>query len=701
MIRSRLMRGIFGVLLWWIGGMELGLSAQVFVGNAIELRGGVVVKDGKLMVGGGQDAMPVADTPEAAVTIATEVQKTRIRKRVAEEVEAWKTAGVLNGEAAARFEEDVRSVMEESFAVWAAYFASRAAELQKASGAIAPEELQAALVAAGGYLYRPPPASSLLTVPVYPDQSPKWLEALRRRVGDEQWARVQELEAARVAQLDKYVRGKVGGLRTTWISEMESAIGRLECVLELGNDRRAELEGLSTRAVEECAEQFLKGAVDRLGLLLRSEWAIVVRDQTPLSPLLAGKAPEKRTVWLEGVVRVLRPEENKKVEEMERELWREDVRLAARELVIEVDRITALSVAQRTALEPRTVALMEGLPRPVINEGVALQNNFLPNGIRVGTAGAAVREELLMAARPKMEEELQRVVDADQMKRWKAALNGNSGAGRFVNRRRMPVAEPAGDVVAKRMVTEPEEMEKALSDKLAEMAVKWRDELRGRILLRVEEAIREFHLPQEKAVRLRSAAFGVVEAVIAGQRDGAENQLRQLMQKEALESFKARVEQMLGSGGRFFERGGEVVLEKEAMWLGALDSVLTAEQLQELKAFEVQRVEYREAIASESVLQAFQGVVWLDSAQTLKMREVLGVAMREYEPDIRSTYSGDWARAVSPLFPVAGIPEEQLRKLLNARQWERWVKSPGYANIQGNWNVIQSRHEQRVKSNKK
>lgn len=506
-----------------------------------------------------------------------------------------------------------------------------------------------------------------------PEEQPAWNDFLRSLLSDEQWRRWQEKlqrDAQEQAKRElEHVQFVAENQRPFMQAEADLAKADYIHTLGLDEDRTRRLDALAEKAVDTALAGWQEAALKTLREMDRERREAVVSHGGGLS--VEGEfRPAEQAVWTAGLAELLTAEERRQVEEAlaGRQQRRQT---AARLALLQIlDERLALTAKQREQADP------------LLDEAVAKLVSQMRRYYNVDPVlvGQMLRQCDLEPLRALLEPDQQRALDR---------LLDSPG-------RRQPDDEAlrlARDLPPPR--TE-EDLERLLS---ADLLRRYDEVARERLedmRLHLEDLRRQTRLTPEQMKTLKLAAHGAVQDSLELFRQQISTWLRQSLAGASGQMVRQRL-LTLGTAGF----GNEVSPKDTEFWQATLARVLDVFQQQDWRtALEARERELRRAQAL-LVTSELEHQLALTTAQAAFFEKRLGEIIQEYAEDL-DQYRGArrWhLHAYSMLTPVAGIPEEELKKQLSAKQMELWQEK-AENQVRHYWDGVKRSHENRLRARK-
>jgi hypothetical protein len=513
--------------------------------------------------------------------------------------------------------------------------------------------------------------------PEVPDRTAEWDALLKRTLSPDQHASLLAAEKARAEKIRKQVRGHTKRIRD-WISpDVDRELAVFENGQGVKKERIEELKKLMEQALDQSVEDYCRAAEAWLRSLSHPERENVLKtdkipEHTTFPPYphtTALRTYKNQPLWKEGLVKIVPPEEMRasaRREDKEAALW-------TRLLLVELDEHVAFSSEQRRQLQTQLLPRLRSKRLPELPDGLQSE--------RAIGLGQTIPDAQLAS-----------ILTPEQVRRWKDA-DKNAATNRGRRAKQPPLPEPSAEP---EFGLEPEEGEQALSEFLFRKTQQLKEETRGRLLLRVDEATRECHLAPEQSARLRSAALGAADAIVEAAAQGHRGFVVEFMKECPARELRARLAAMPEHEMSFrFSLRNLRRIEEQPLWEKTLQAELNAEQLQTIRTVRAERAGFRNETFAELVLQTVAQVSPLTDEQSTELDAKIRHSLETFQQDLDTFYK-DWHLHQTAL-PVMGIPEKELKELLTPAQFEKWTKSEVYQRAETYWEQIQRLHDERVK----
>lgn len=504
------------------------------------------------------------------------------------------------------------------------------------------------------------------------DLEKKWAEILTSLVGAESVKQWQTLVAGQKAKEEAELFDSLKPSEQQAQLQMEELIARevdsYVSGLNLDDERKKELEALAKQAVtasiEASKKQWIKtiqgwSAADRK---TRKNYFFGVNDDDQ---------PPKQKVWAEGLKKLFSEDELQRMQAgVSERKTRMSGALAAATLA-EMDKTLALSVKQRTDLEPLLRPLMEPLLRDETQEYWSYQ-----------------AYQLFNTASKVDEKKLATILDESQLKQWKALVSASPNYSRSGG-----VTVTSGELDAEE---EKPDIEVEISRHLYQLGVNERKRLLELMLAQVGDAKRVLNLPEEKVKRLTTAAKGAVEAAMEEWRTQVESWVRNSVERATPGTVKATLANLARSSYNVQGKGPQT----QDRWRETVTALLSeSEQIAWKKVLDARKA-YRTATMATMSVNELDRRRRLTPEQVQKVHQLVSAVLDDYLPDIERYMNHTWhLQYYYALLPLAGVKEADLKSTLTDRQW-KLVQERDLADALQYWEGIESYHKQRTEQNK-
>ena len=516
-----------------------------------------------------------------------------------------------------------------------------------------------------------------------PQNQATWKEGLVRLLSVEELERMAVFERGKAEEerleMERFLKTAEESVRVQVASGIQGKIAEIVIQLELPKERGGHLEELGKVAVQETLEAWRNGVRSVIQDWGEEQRREMLRQGNFLIPPSPESAPDKQAVWTDGLRQLLSVEEAGRLVAAEREKAERRLRIFGQILLIQLDGKVAFTTSQRKQLQP--------LAERLIQKQMTLLSGRLEPYSRYSVSN------FFSAAAQATEGDVAAILEPVQWRHWReSCLIRPEGSGdENVSR---PVKE--SEMTA---VSEPEDVENAISDFLERKAAVHRGVAVAPLLLAAEDIIRVNGISVEIGRRLQIAASGAVEAAEKAWKFQVEQSVRSSLREPNSSNVR---QQLAGLPEYLFKQSSGGSVEKSAIWENTLRTELNGvqqsvwyEALSQRSAYEVEGV-------SGLLLLEFDRFIGLSGSQWRRLEVMLTSVIKEYGQDISRMFpmsnGGAWYLANHSMYlPFVGLSEEELKLLFSKSQWERWSRTNEFGQSHRYWENIQRIHEQRVK----
>lgn len=507
-----------------------------------------------------------------------------------------------------------------------------------------------------------------------PEEQAAWATLLEETLTGAQREKWQARLEKERRDLDKRMREAVGFFADNHRPHLEE-----QAALAVADIRNAvALDPKRSEAVEKLGEAAVGGALERwkAGVMVVLQRLEPERREALLNQGGGMVMPEEEVqvaeeaIWTEGLAKLLTAEEaaQLKVARAGRQQRRVE---ASRAALLEIlDDQLGLTLSQREALAAPLQPIAEKL-----TEQMKRYYNLDPY-----TIGYVLRENELAPVRALLEEDQRE----DLERLLQPPAGGQRGAGDPEEVERAKALPPP------RTEAELEALLSADLSRRYEETVAERREAMQRL---VRDLDRHVKLTAAQQAELELAAVGAVEEALEMFRHQLSTWLRQSLAGATADTMRARLVS-LGTAGF----GNETLPDQTALWLGSLSRVLTEAQKQRWRETRREREVALRECQVMLVLSELDQQLALTPGQAAffdkRLREIIG----GYAEDL-DEYNGArrWhLHAYSMLTPVAGVPEEEMKKQLTKAQFELW-EAKAASQVKHYWDGVKRKHDARLR----
>ena len=521
-------------------------------------------------------------------------------------------------------------------------------------------------------------------------EQPAWTEALAHALSPEQtaaWEKTRaERQAAASKEIESFLDGQAAQHHEMLAQPMRSQADEIISWLDLSKERAGRITAASKQAVENSLAAWRKSATKSLlenddatlKSIIKRRWYSFSFDEET--------TPAKQAVWTDTLAKELTDEERARLKETRGEHRARRVGALGQLLVALLDEKIAFTASQRARLVPVAQRLVQTAQALFPDTA---ENNYYSLSFRSFYQAAA-------AARP---EEIDPILDETQRKHWQEISHRQyttNDNGWEVPVDTLPAPTPQ-EVAA---VTEPEDMERMLSDYLRTQAAAHEHESDAALILQAEDATRVARLAEPAAARLRTAAHGAAVADTISWMSSTEQTIRGQVQGATPENIQQRLD---GAGRFYYERsepkGGD-------LWTAVVNAEMTPAQQTAWQGECDERSRYNNTAIAGFLAAEFDRRFALSAEQWSRLVPALAQAVQDYRSDIGRMFSyadsSRWYLQSYYMFlPINAVPENDLKALLSPQQWDAWTHSSEYSNSASYWQNIQTMHANRTQQKAK
>ncbi len=519
-------------------------------------------------------------------------------------------------------------------------------------------------------------------------EQPAWTAALAQVLDPKQAAAWKAIADERRRKFDEESKGVISAAkesaRELAAQTLSGTVTAIEMTLSLDEAGKKKLEKLADVAADKASDFAKEKARRRLLSFDEITRRQVLKTIRLYIPPDENNAPEEQAVWKDGLKELLTAEETRRWEAAVERRGERRLRELSRLFVWTFDQAAAFTASQREQLQPVVDRLVRDhadlFPEYRANPNFNVQS-------------------LYEAATHVKEGDLEKILDAKQVERWKALSSRQPGRSRAGAKRF--ASPPAAEPWTKPVPFEPEDLEAAVSDYFSEAADRQQDRALDAALLRVEDAVRVAGVNEnEKAARrLRTAARGAVERDLEAWKASTETQIRGQLEDATPADFRQRAANVtqFASAQQLRAQSGSAA---KGIWEAAVAAELTGAQRAAWQKEIDARKAYEQQTIVANLVEEFDRLCMLTDEQWGKLEPLLAERMKDYGPEFEQMF-GNWEtpwflQNYCLLTPVAGIPEKEMRKILTDEQWKHWTFTSQFGNGSRYWGNIESNHKQRI-----
>ena len=516
-----------------------------------------------------------------------------------------------------------------------------------------------------------------------PTEQAPWIEGLRSVLSADQatkWTEVQgERERRLRTEIGAFLKPNIARTREQLEPAIQMKSAEMKLALALPKERADRIDALAKAVVDASAEEWGKRAERVLLSMEDQQRAQVMKTGHFYLAPETKELPAQRAAWKAGLTELLSDEERARLKKIAAERRQRQWAVIGQLMMAELDEKIAFSATQRQRLQPLIERLAKDQPGLVAEEDSDTFVTFSP-------------QTFLLAAARATEEELEPFLEPVQRKRWQEVCTEKKAS------RPRPIVKSGTDKKTSEPPPDPEVFELTLSDFLHEKAAKERKRLLGTMMVKAEDVARAAQLSPETFARLQTAARGATEELLATWNAGLDSTIRSQLREATPETIKQRLASVQDY---YFQRSG-VSSQSQPVWESTVKKELTPEQQSAWQKEVDERAAYRAKAIVAAILAEFDRRNTLTVEQWTKLEPVIAKVLKEYGPDIGNMFSyansSPWyLQQHTMLMVFAGVPDNELKPILTAEQWDQWTKSDAFTNSRSYWENVQSNHAQRVK----
>lgn len=519
------------------------------------------------------------------------------------------------------------------------------------------------------------------TLDASPAEDAEWIATLKTKLNDSQrlaWFKHQQKEGERLdKELTRHFAPLIDRREKNWTIAMEEIQGQIKAVLNLPEKRAKEIEELAKKAVAKSVAIWMETNKSYLLKLPASgRRAMLKNNQEYSRNITDAQQPQNLPLWKDNLKKLLSEEEHQKLAQDDKN--REERQKAAfgQMMLMQMDVRLALTQKQRESLTPITLQRAESLRSQVRANSSNQYWSFS-------------QSQILQRASTQPHQDFRSILDDVQWKHFE-----KMGANTQMVSPQLPVLQTA--VANSAVKPELPDVETQISEYFYQAQRIKQKELLSIMLTRVEDAQRVLSLPEAKVIKLTTAAKGAVEFELSSWKLNIDSYVRSQLR----DANPGNVQALLPDLNRV-SFGNRNIKDDAPIWKKTTEALISPEQLKiwqtELKA----REDYKLRSIAEMTLMEMDRRVRLSSEQFQSIRGRLVEVLKEYLPDMHMYMSDTWyLQYYSVVMPLAGIPEKELKTILQPSQWKAF-EAELFPRSQQYWSGIEEYHNQRVRSEKK
>jgi hypothetical protein len=519
-------------------------------------------------------------------------------------------------------------------------------------------------------------------VETWPFDMPAWLDGLKQTLTPAQAATWDAAQASRKEAAEReigdYLKGVASFSAQMEMQQLQPAATEVIAGLNLSGDREDKVNALAKSIAQQFSEQARAAAEKGLLAMQDDERKRILGQRSVYSWL----PPVRKNAWDDGLAKLLSPDELNRLQTAKEDRKAAEAQALGKVLLALLDEKIAFTEAQRSQLEPIAQRLAKNLVDDFGQPQPGQMFNY-PLSTFYGAASGASSDEL------------KSILDPIQLRHWQEVQNMKDiqDNGNQVGLLQLPDADDLGQA---QPAAEPQAVEAAISDYLADKCAAERETVFADRILKAEDVARVAHLPDAIEERLKTAALGSADTFLAGWNERVEQMVRSNIGPVSPETVKQRLDsipdyqfdqmrQQIGDTGSVL-----------TAWDAALKTDLSPDQLAAWKQETAARRDYRERAIAGMIAWVFaQQVGGLTQDQTAKLEPMITKVVVEYGADIDRFFQSNspwYLQSPYTLVPVVAIPDKDLSALLSKEQMDRWTGSNECSNGHSWWSGIVQNH---------
>jgi hypothetical protein len=512
-----------------------------------------------------------------------------------------------------------------------------------------------------------------------PSAQPEWETAVKEVLPEAAFAKWKAAIVASKKQLaediTEYLNRSEEQVRVPLDQMMEVELADITVLLSLDEGRLTALKAAGKAAVTSAMKDWKRRATDMLmrmdptrrDMLMTREAGIYV-DTNKEENL-----PRGRPEWKDAVKTILTVEDNQRLTDARDGRRQHRFEAIARIAIAELDKRVGFTSAQRVQLAPLLEVTMKKLPDRLVDYDERYYYNLDLKQIFKTVEGLA-------------DAELKVVLDAKQLDRWRAVVKDPTAG----EEDEPPNPEFAEGAAADPVPQDEMDLERTISGHLYFLAEAQRVRLLQGMQVKVEELERVVKPTSEVLANLQTAAKGAVERTLSSWRGEVERWVRQSVQGARPHDIQKR---LMSMGSYYGDRN--LTPMDQTLWKSAIDHGLTAEQRAAWKVeTDAREVYHGDAIVGLVVSEA-ERRLRLGPDQTKQLQPKVSAIIKDYGADIARYFSSPWyLQSYSVLIPLAGVPEAEMKAVLQPGQLEVW-KEREFNRINSYWSNIEQNRKRK------
>lgn len=216
-------------------------------------------------------------------------------------------------------------------------------------------------------------------------------------------------------------------------------------------------------------------------------------------------------------------------------------------------------------------------------------------------------------------------------------------------------------------------IEKAIADYLDRGRKLWKDQRVETRKAQVEELVTINKLDAASTTKVRDGIEGAVSAALPVWGRGLEKSIREYVKSAFLGGADDRVQALEGGQINFGSAGEpDAVAAEEASWRTLLKQALSAEQFGQWEAREQQRLDRRLRAMAMMTVAELDRKLRLTTAQRSTLEERFVKVIRDGKSKMDALFSQNYANSEIMLMVLNGIPDAEVKALLEEEQLVVW-----------------------------
>jgi hypothetical protein len=516
----------------------------------------------------------------------------------------------------------------------------------------------------------------------WPADQPAWTGGLAQTLTPAQAAAWQAAETKRTqaarAEIGDYLKAVSHYAEALPKRPIDQEISRIQVALDLPGDRVDKLNQFEKTFLAQTAESTRARAEKGLLAMRDDARESIIKERNFYNWV----GPENDAGWMESLTGLLTPEEIKRMQTAQDDRITRRAAAMGDLLLSLMDEKCAFTDAQRRQLEPICQALVKNEPGLLADQnedGYAI----IPESQFYAAASTAAAGQVAA------------IIDPIQWQHWQDAAKLKDTPFNYGDQ--IPQLPPPEDPARPQPAAEPEDLERSISDYLADKTRARRAALFAAGILKAEDAARVMHLPADAAERLATAARGEAEAALDTWELSVEQSVRANLGNVTPDTVRERLANI--QDYQFSQNNGQSGGSGESIWEKTLNSVATPGQADAWKKEKEARAAFQDKAIASTIVASFDERIGISSEQWAKLEPLVMQIQKDYSEDLGRYYQAAegtaWYLQTYTMFlPVVGIPEKDMKALLTEDQWDRWSGSNLFMNASMNWQNIQQMHQQ-------